>query len=40
MLHRDNRYDRLVPTVEEITGKKPVGIKEWVQDHIADFTQA
>ncbi|MFI5343337.1 MAG: NmrA family NAD(P)-binding protein [Chlamydiales bacterium] len=38
MLHRENRYDRLVPSVEEITGIKPMGIREWVQNHIADFS--
>jgi len=36
-LHKDNRYDRLVHTVEEITGKKPMSVKEWVQDNIKDF---
>lgn len=38
MLHRENRYDRLVPTVEQLTGTRPMSIKEWVRDHITDFT--
>lgn len=38
MLHRENRYDRQVSTVEEITGIKPMSIKEWVRDHMTDFT--
>jgi len=37
-LHRENHYDRHVNTVEEITGMKPMSIKEWVQDHIKDFS--
>lgn len=37
-LHRENRYDRLVPTVEQLTGIRPMNIKEWVQEHISDFT--
>jgi len=36
-LHRDNRYDRMVKTVEEVTGTKPMSIKEWVTEHIAEF---
>ena len=37
LLHQENRYDRQVSTVEEVTGFKPMTIKDWVQDHIADF---
>lgn len=37
MLHRENRYDRLVSTVQELTGVKPMSIKEWVQEHNTDF---
>jgi NAD(P)H dehydrogenase (quinone) len=37
LLHRENRYDRSVHTVEELTGIKPMGVKEWVEDHLADF---
>lgn len=37
LLHKENRYDRLVSTVEDLTGFKPMSIKDWVQDHIADF---
>jgi len=36
-LHSENRYDRMVNTVEEITGTKPMSVKEWVQDNIARF---
>lgn len=37
-LHRENRYDRLVPNVEKVTGIKPMSVKEWVQNHIPDFS--
>ena len=37
VLHRENRYDRLVPTVEEVTGIKPMSIAEWVKGHLSDF---
>jgi len=37
VLHRENRYDRQVHTVEEITGTKPMSVQDWVKDHIADF---
>jgi NAD(P)H dehydrogenase (quinone) len=37
LLHRDNRYDRLTQTVEEITGIKPMSVKEWVQKHLSEF---
>lgn len=37
LLHKENRYDRLTSTVEEVTGVKPMTIKDWVQDHLADF---
>jgi len=37
ILHKENQYDRLVHTVEEITGKKATSVHDWVKDHIADF---
>jgi len=37
ILHNQNRYDRFVQTVEELTGRKPIGIKEWVQGHRTEF---
>jgi len=37
ILHKENRYDRLVHTVEEVTGRKPIGVKEWVQSHFSEF---
>lgn len=36
-LHKENHYDRLVNTVEDLIGVKPMSIKDWVQAHIADF---
>jgi NAD(P)H dehydrogenase (quinone) len=36
-LHKENRYDRLVNTVEDLTGVKPMSVKDWVQAHLADF---
>jgi len=36
-LHRENRYDRMVTTVEEITGSKPLSVKEWVKANIKEF---
>ena len=36
-LHKENRYDRLVNTVEDLTGVKPMSVKDWVQAHRADF---
>lgn len=36
-LHKENRYDRLVSTVEDVTGIKPMTITDWVRDHLADF---
>ena len=36
-LHRENRYDRLTSTVEEVTGIKPMSIEEWVKEHKAEF---
>jgi len=36
-LHKENRYDRHVNTVEDLTGVKPMSVKNWVQAHIADF---
>lgn len=36
-MNRENRYDRLVSTVEDLTGVKPMSVKAWVQAHIADF---
>jgi uncharacterized protein YbjT (DUF2867 family) len=38
VLHRENRYDRLVPTVEKLTGIKPLTIQEWVLERLTDFT--
>lgn len=32
-LHAENRYDRLTDDVLEITGQKPIGIKEFVANH-------
>jgi len=37
-LHKENRYDRLVNTVEEITGLKPMSVTEFVKEHIKDFS--
>jgi hypothetical protein len=37
VLHKENRYDRQVPTVEQITGVKPMSVKEWVSEHSAEF---
>jgi len=36
-LHKEDRYNRLVHTVEELTGIKPMSIKEWVKEHSAEF---
>jgi uncharacterized protein YbjT (DUF2867 family) len=36
-LHKANQYDRLVGTVEQLTGNKPKSIREWVQDHASEF---
>jgi len=36
-LHRENRYARMVNTVEEVTGIKPMTVKEWVQSKIENF---
>jgi len=36
-LHRENRYDRMVHTVEQLTGVKAMGVQEWVEAHITDF---
>lgn len=36
-LHKANRYDRQVNTVEDLTGVKPMSVKDWVQAHLADF---
>jgi len=35
--HKENRYDQLVNTVEEITGIKPISVTEFVKEHIKDF---
>jgi len=37
ILHRENRYDRFVNTVEDITGTKSMSVSDWVKDHIVDF---
>ncbi len=37
LLHRENRYDRSVHTVEALTGIKPMSIREWVEGHRAEF---
>lgn len=36
-LHKENRYDRLVHSVEELTGEKPMSVKEWIGAHIVEF---
>lgn len=36
-LHRENRYDRLTNTVEQLTGARPMSVKEWVSEHKAEF---
>jgi NAD(P)H dehydrogenase (quinone) len=36
-LHRENRYDRSTHTVDELTGIKPMSVKDWVRDHLKDF---
>lgn len=36
-LHQENRYDRLVSTVADLTGIKPMSVEKWVQAHLADF---
>lgn len=38
-LHKENRYNRMVNTVEDLTGVKPMSVKDWVQAHIGDFQQ-
>jgi len=37
LLIKDANIDRCANTVEEITGMKPMSVKQWVQDHIDDF---
>jgi len=37
-LHHDNRYDRLRPTVEQLTGIAPMSIQRWVEEHRETFT--
>jgi uncharacterized protein YbjT (DUF2867 family) len=37
IMHKENRYDRLVNTVEEVTGTKPKSVREWVEEHRSDF---
>lgn len=37
LLTKRNRYDRLVPTVEKLTGVKPLSVEAWVRMHRADF---
>jgi len=39
VLHRENQYDRMTSTFEEITNKKPTSIQEWVKDNIKEFTE-
>ena len=36
-LHRANRYDRLTPDVERLTGEPPMSIEDFVRRHAADF---
>jgi uncharacterized protein YbjT (DUF2867 family) len=36
-LHRENRYDRVTATVEEITGRPAESVEDWVTEHIDLF---
>jgi len=36
-LHRQNRYDRVRPTVNQITGVPPMSVKQWVQQNLSFF---
>ena len=38
-LHRENRYDRMTTTVEEITGQPAESVKEFVRRHIDLFAE-
>lgn len=37
-LNRDGRYDRMTDEVERITGQPPLGLREFVAAHAAEFT--
>ncbi len=36
-LHRENRYDRFTPVVEQVTGAKPMTIESWVRANARTF---
>jgi uncharacterized protein YbjT (DUF2867 family) len=38
-LHRENRYDRMTSTVEEITGRPAESVEEFVRQHIDLFAE-
>ena len=38
-LHRENRYDRMTSTVEEITGRPAASVEEFVRQHIDLFAE-
>ena len=38
-LHRENRYDRMTTTVEEITGRPAESVEEFVRRHIDLFAE-
>lgn len=37
-LHRDNRYDRMTNTFEQLVGRTPISVAEFVRRHAAAFT--
>ena len=38
-LHRENRYDRMTTTVEEITGRPAESVEDFVTEHIDLFAK-
>jgi hypothetical protein len=38
-LHRENRYDRMTTTVEEITGRPAESVEEFVTEHLDLFAK-
>jgi uncharacterized protein YbjT (DUF2867 family) len=38
-LHREGRYDRQTDDVKKVTGKEPLSIRQWVENHREEFSK-